>query len=473
MSKALVTGMPLPEPHDLVRAQDGLLRTWRSVNRWYGAVEAAEERDRKSQLKCMGPHIKLGLRYLSLCLKKSWLEEGQPKDLAGIYGPFLRVQRAFKGIAEHSIVEPMYERGNTSTFGGALACARLAFDRLFPDCDEPSMPLPEADTEIGTVRQMRFCDELWQNIARYHLYARENKLEADAGLIRAKTIRVIVHRISEGIANVEARPEEGRELDEEIEEMPPSKKARLTPDVPAQAGLSRDEVMQSLHFDQRESGILVWLERQMEDRGAGQPQAQDLVALAIGDCINDNIVGPYLALLCTSENEKQAPAGVATAPIWYAWPSSLFESIRRGSNLGRTWPPKGYPNAQMEDTPHHLFPIHLGDHWGLAHLFLSAGVWSLDWYSSLQNYTQKFLDQWHPIEGQLRAQFGFLSEQPLSVNEPAQPMQDNISDCGVFALCEARCLVTGWPLNTFQADSMPFMRKRICFELEHDAIASI
>ena len=472
MSNAFVTGLPLPEPHDLVKAQDGLLKTWRSVNDWYGAVVYVEDRDRKEQLKLMGPHIKLGLRYLSFSLRNIWLEEGKPKDPASVYGPYLKVQQAVKAITEHPIVKPMYERGNKSTFGGAVACAQFAFDRLFRDFDEPGMPQPEGDAEIATLQQMRLWHGVWQNISRYHQYARDNKLEEDLG-IKAKTIKVILERISEGIANVEACPEQGSELDEDMKEMPPRKKARLVLDAPAEAAApSRDEVMQSLHFDQRESGILVWLERQIEDRGAGQPHAQDLVALAGGACINDNVVGPYLALLCASENEKQTPAGTATAPMWHAWPSSLFESIRRGSNLGRVWPPNGYPDAQMEDTPHHLFPIHLGDHWGLAHLSFGAGMWSLDWYSSLENYTRNFHDQWQLIEEQLRAQFGLLGEQPLPVNEPPQPMQDNILDCGVFVLCEARCLITGWPINTFQADIMPFMRKRICFELEHDAIAS-
>ena len=472
MSNAFVTGLPLPKPYDLIKAQDGLLKTWQSVNEWYGFVEGAEEQYRKEQLKLMSPHMKLGLRYLSFCLKESWLAEGKPKDPAGVFGPYVKVQQAVKAITEHPIVEPMYERGNRTTFDGALALAQVAFDQLFPDFDNPSWPVPDGSAEIGTVQQMMFCDGLWQNIFRYHQYARDKKPEENLG-IKAKTVKLVLQRISEGIANLEACPEKGSGPDQDIEEMPPSKKARLTSDAPAEsAAPSRDEVMQSLHFDQRESGILVWLERQIKDRGAGQPQAQDLVALVVGDCINDNVVGPYLAMLCASANEEQTPAGVSASPMWHAWPPSLFESIRRGSNLGRTWPPKGYSKAQVEDTPHHLFPIHLGDHWGLAHLSFSAGMWGLDWYSSLPNYTQKFLDQWHLIEEQLRAHFGLLREQPLPVNEPFQPMQDNISDCGVFVLCEARCLITGWPINTFSADIMPFMRKRICFELEHDAIAS-
>ena len=490
MSKAFVTGLPLPKPHHLIRAENGLLKTWQSVNEWYGAVEAAEDRYRKEQLKCMGPHIKLGLRYLSLCLKKSWLETGKSKDLAGVYTPYSQVQQAVKAITEHPIVNPLYEKDNVSTLVCAVDLARLGFDHLFQDFETPGHPQPESNFEIATLQEMRRCERMWQNIHRYHQYARDNSLQEYLG-IKAKTVKAILQRLSEGIANAEACPEQGSKVDaypeqgskadaypeqgskadEEVEEMPPSKKTRLTLAKPAEAAVSRDEVMQSLHFDQRESGILVWFERQIKDRGAGQPQAQDMVSLVAGDCINDNIVGTYLALLCGSENEQQTPAGVSPAPTWHAWPPSLFESIRRGSSLKRVWPPKDYPNAQMRDTPHHLFPIHLGDHWGLAHLSLSAGVWSLDWYSSLPNYTKKFLDQWVTIERQLREQFG-LSGQPLQANEPAQPMQDNISDCGVFVLCEARCLITGWPLNTFGADSMPFMRKRICYELELDSIHS-
>ncbi|MDI1490001.1 MAG: hypothetical protein OHK93_001200 [Ramalina farinacea] len=227
MSNAFVTGLPLRKPHELVKAQDGLRKTWQSVNELYGFVVLSEEQYHEEQLKCTGPHIKLGLRYLSLCLKRSWLEEGKPKDLAGIGGAFLSVQPALKAITEHSIIEPLYERGNRSTFDGALALARVIFDGLFPDFEEPGHPQPEGNAEVATVQEMRFCEGMWQNISRYHQYARDNEIEEDLG-IRAKTIKVILERISEGIANVEACPEQESELDEDMKEMPPSKKARLS-----------------------------------------------------------------------------------------------------------------------------------------------------------------------------------------------------------------------------------------------------
>ena len=61
---------------------------------------------------------------------------------------------------------------------------------------------------------------------------------------------------------------------------------------------------------------------------------------------------------------------------------------------------------------------------------------------------------------------GQLDTRRIAYNEPAQSRQSNLQDCGPFALCTARWLIEGWPLNTLEAPDMRILRRRMAVELE-------
>lgn len=479
------------------------------MNFWYDFVVKEADSKRLDRLLIMAPHIRLGLKYLSARIVKEYKDAGSPqqKENPDLVGAFCSVQLACQEVQKNDLFM-RGSAGSISSFTIALDAAHAMFGRLFPH-HASAFELPR-DQTVTDLTELRVCSQFYENLDRYNRFARQQHLEEHLR-VEPMLLTNKVKRLAGEITHLEARLDKGRKLDQldddNEEAKPQGKRARETAVQPAgsakepepvrpekgrkqgqsthkrpenvqpeQSAQAKIAIKRTLEFDASTSTILKLKDQDAKvvSRGAGVTTLKDFAELVSGGWLSDAVIDPYLALLCEQTNRQPGNVPVSRgSPEWHAWPSWLYLKVSDEAELPRLWPPQGFPEAKFAETHHHLFPMHLDEnHWGLAHLSWGGAQWSLDWYSGISGYMQRFLDKWAGIERYLKRAWGFRCDQTLTIDEPEQPRQGNASDCGVFVLCEARCLMEGWPIDTFGQGDMKFMRRRICFELELDRSAS-
>ena len=476
------------------------------MNDWYNfVVDADDKRQLLDRLSVMAPHIRLGLKYLSARMVKEYKDAGSPqqKENPDLVGAFYSVQMACLEVQKNDLFMKG-SGGSISSFTVALDAAHAIFGRLFPHHKSPiALPRDESPADLIELRVYR---GFYENLDRYNRYARAQRLEEH---IRIDPLFLTgrVKKLEAEITRLEESLEKGRKLDQlgddEAEAKPRGKRAREDSAKPAesakepvrpeegrkkgqsthkrpenvqpeQSEQAKIAFMRTLEFNASESSLMSIHDAKGGSRGAGLTTLKDFEDLLSGGWLSDGVIDPYLALLCEEGNRQPGNDPVPRKfPKWHAWPAWLYLKASDEAELTRLWPPQGYPEAEFGETHHHLFPMHLdGNHWGLAHLSWGGAQWGLDFYSGLPGYVSRFRAQWAGIEKYLKRAWGFKCDQTLAIREPEQARQGNASDCGVFVLCEARCLIEGLPIDTFGQEDMRFMRRRICFELELDRRAS-
>ena len=472
------------------------------MNDWYNFVaEEANEGRRLKLMAVVAPHIRLGLKHLSVRLKKEYTDAGSPqqKDNPDLVGAFCSVQLACQEVQKNDLFLKG-SGGKISSFAIALDAAQAMFERIFPsEARRLELPRHRPAADVG---ELTLCSQIYENLDHYIRYARAQRL-VEHVQVNSDTLTNRVKKLEAEITRQEQRLEKGRKLDkledDNEEAKSQGKRAReitiqpagsanepVRPEKgrkqgqsthkrpenvqPEQSAQAKREIIRTLEFKASESSLLSFHDAKAVSRGAGLTMLKDIGELVSGGWLSDAVIDPYLALLCEQGNRQPGNDAVPRkSPDWHAWPAWLYLKASDEAELPRLWPPQGYPEAKFGETHEHLFPMHIdGNHWGLAHLSWDGAKWSLDFYSGLRGYLPKFRAQWAGIEKYLKRAWSFKCDRVLTINEPEQPRQGNASDCGVFVLCEARCLIQGWPVNTFGQEDMKFMRRRICFELELD-----
>ncbi|KAI4268439.1 MAG: hypothetical protein L6R35_006766 [Caloplaca aegaea] len=197
--------------------------------------------------------------------------------------------------------------------------------------------------------------------------------------------------------------------------------------------------------------------------------AKHINTLVGTEWVDDTTIDGYLCLVCHAGNghfqlKNDDDAVRVGSPKWNAWSEHFF----RGLGTHALFPPSMYPDAQVEDVKHHLFPLHSTNHWVLFHVYSKQANWHADFFSSLPNYDFEVKARWpYIVEHMLLLSKGRLDLSSVKVQIPKQqPRQSNSSDCGVLALCVARWIMEGWVLETIQPQNCQLYRQRMIVELE-------
>ena len=147
-----------------------------------------------------------------------------------------------------------------------------------------------------------------------------------------------------------------------------------------------------------------------------------------------------------------------------------------------TWPPRGYPNARLEDVNVHLFPIYMGNrtvpllreryhlkigNWVIVALYREQGVWTASLYSILSGYEIRVSEPWKVIVDWLyQATGGRLDVGQVELTwDPSQPLQTNGTDCVFFALASVRWAAEEWDRASIVPQNIGAIRLRMTAEL--------
>ena len=186
----------------------------------------------------------------------------------------------------------------------------------------------------------------------------------------------------------------------------------------------------------------------------------------------DVVMWAYLTLVCRFQNCTNP----SDSPRYHTWLPQLWQNTDAA-----TWPPQGYQDARLEDVSVHLFPICIGDrtvphprerhhlkigHWVIVALYKEQGVWTASLYSSLSGYETRVLEPGKVIAHWLhRITEGSLDVRQVEPSwDPSQPLQNNGTDCGVFALAGVRWAAESWDRASIAPENIEAIRLRMTVE---------
>jgi Ulp1 family protease len=133
-----------------------------------------------------------------------------------------------------------------------------------------------------------------------------------------------------------------------------------------------------------------------------------------------------------------------------------YEGIKRWSKRAKI------DGKKLYDVQDVFIPINRNAHWTV--LVISPKNRTIRYYDSLGGNGRAYVaaaTQW------LRGELGtaFIEGDWMIDNTAASPMQNNGSDCGVFAITTAKQLMLGRSPMTYGAGEIPVQRRRIVAEL--------
>lgn len=510
--------LPLPEAPALVGDKDGEIeRTWRSVNVFYVDIRQAQSKDvQKTALQRYGIHILLACQLLQKGLKAIIpTMAGDSAEQNQCYHMLKLVIDAFKWLRPHPVIVEFFRWESTSK----SSMARLIEykSEISPAVAKVAVENAQAiyqairhaghwtaDTRYVELAKLRTCELIWQNICQFlksntgeqpmktkdALKILENikrmvqdKESADSSLpgLGETPRNIAIHK-----AHVPAKPEIPKGGDilpgiftgglgiREKKRRTGDSRTALAPRLTQEQVMAKNQIV-------GEPECLAWYDKGCiiaKPKGLLQPPCSispsEMISLIGRDWITDQLTDCYLALVCHLGNghfkldDDAVTLEQAGSPQWHSWTTWLSKGLQSRGALTTQWPPRGYSGAKIEDTQHHIFPMHLrNNHWGLAVLSLKQGSQNVDFYSSLGGYDQDFVQEWRfVVEHLFRISGGKVDVRDLRYSKPPQPRQGNDSDCGPFILCISRWLVEGWPLDTLVQADMNHLRRCMAGQLE-------
>lgn len=177
--------------------------------------------------------------------------------------------------------------------------------------------------------------------------------------------------------------------------------------------------------------------------------------------LNDETINGYLKLVTDLGNKGQT---AGATPKYHAFTSFFmttlldkgYEGIKRWSKRAKI------DGKKLYDVQDVFIPINRNFHWTL--LVVSPKNRIINYYDSLggngRDYVAAAL-KW--LRGELGA--AFSQGDWLIESAAPSPLQDNSSDCGVFAITTAKQLMLGRSPMAYGAHHIPVQRRRIVAEL--------
>ena len=177
--------------------------------------------------------------------------------------------------------------------------------------------------------------------------------------------------------------------------------------------------------------------------------------------LNDETINGYLKLITDLGNKSQT---AATTPKYHAFTSFFmttllekgYEGIKRWSKRAKI---DGKKLFEVQDV---FIPINRNLHWTM--LAVSPKHRAIRYYDSLGGNGRPYVTAaLHWLRGELGA--AFIEGDWMIDNAAPSPMQNNGSDCGVFAITTAKQLMLGRSPMGYGPKEIPIQRRRIVAEL--------
>jgi Ulp1 family protease len=180
--------------------------------------------------------------------------------------------------------------------------------------------------------------------------------------------------------------------------------------------------------------------------------------------LNDNIIMGYLEHVVKYGNEKSGVTRGQT-PRYHAFVSQFYNKLAgEGPASVHRWCSRARIDGERLLQVEHVFiPVNPGSHWTL--LVVSPTKQTIEYLDSLSYGTHarylRLAREW--VQFELGDKF-VESEWHIHVTPSSQ--QANGSDCGVFAITNAKMIMLGWdPERAFKPDDAALQRRRILAEL--------
>lgn len=178
--------------------------------------------------------------------------------------------------------------------------------------------------------------------------------------------------------------------------------------------------------------------------------------------LNDEIINAYMTLLVY----RGAKAGNHKV---HAFNTFFYPKLREaGYNSVRRWTRK----VDIFNFEYIVVPVHLGNHWTLV--FIDFKKRTISYYDSLAGYSDGYCDILldylrSEMSDKKKQEFSDSGWQLLNRSNDGIPLQNNCSDCGVFACIYAEHLTRQADLD-FSQEDMPYFRKRMIYEITKQTI---
>ncbi|MCJ1383682.1 hypothetical protein MMC17_006796 [Xylographa soralifera] len=182
--------------------------------------------------------------------------------------------------------------------------------------------------------------------------------------------------------------------------------------------------------------------------------------------LNDNIIDAYLQLgVDTALKHVKHKRGLI--PRYHAFTPFFYKNLVA----------KGYPGvarwakrAKMEGkdllkVEYVIVPINPSNHWTV--MVISPLHKTIEYFDSLSSREGTSNDKIELGKVWLRGELGSeFVEEEWTTKVVAGPKQENLSDCGVFAITTARVILFGWdPRGAYCAEQIPEQRRKMLAEL--------
>jgi hypothetical protein len=177
--------------------------------------------------------------------------------------------------------------------------------------------------------------------------------------------------------------------------------------------------------------------------------------------LNDETINGYLKLVTDLGNKGQ---NAGATPKYHAFTSFFMTTLfEKGYEGIKRWSKRAkIEGKKLYDVQDVFIPVNRNFHWTV--LVVSPRSRAIRYYDSLGGNGREYVAaalQW------LRGELGiaFAEGEWLIENSAASPMQNNSSDCGVFAITTAKQLMLGRSPMAYGAHEIPMQRRRIVAEL--------
>lgn len=202
--------------------------------------------------------------------------------------------------------------------------------------------------------------------------------------------------------------------------------------------------------------------------GHGSYTTHDLIKVvppmgskATSQWLNDETINGYLKLVTDLGNKGQT---AGATPKYHAFTSFFMTTLlEKGYEGIKRWSKRAkIDGKKLYDVQDVFIPINRSFHWTM--LVVSPKNRTINYYDSLGGNGRDYVTaalQW--LGGELGVTF--TEGDWLIEVAAASPLQDNSSDCGVFAITTAKQLMLGRSPMEYGAHHIPVQRRRIVAEL--------
>lgn len=192
---------------------------------------------------------------------------------------------------------------------------------------------------------------------------------------------------------------------------------------------------------------------------------RDLHTLADGGWLNDEVINFYMSLLMQRSSENEG------LPRVYAFCTFFFPKLIATSYAGVQRWTRAIDVFSFDIL---LVPVHLEMHWCL--MAVDFRERRIAYYDSLGLPAQTSRSHFLVMHAYLEAESWRRRERGIDCNGwtvkvPEVPRQQNGDDCGVFTCQYAECLSRDAPIS-FGQEHMPYLRKRMAYEILHKTVLS-